>query len=314
MIVHCLPEVHRSLRWPAVANAIFTTQQNPSYDDVIEYRYHFPKTYLRQAEQTVGDWIVYYESRRESGVTSPATGRKAYFATARVDRIESDPKRAEHYYAYVSKFLEFTNPVPFREGQTYYETGLRKQDGSTNKGRFGRALRLLPAADFQVICQLGFANAQQIAEEESPFDRLAEDPIPYGPPRRKLLLERPFRDAAFSRLIQDAYDNTCAMTGLKLINGGGRCEIEAAHIKPVKDEGPDSPRNGIALSRTVHWMFDRHFLSISDGGEILVAKKYVPDAIRRMLNPTGKVRLPLSLSHRPHPVFLRYHRGLFRGD
>ena len=37
------------------------------------------------------------------------------------------------------------------------------------------------------------------------------------------------------------------MTGLKLINGGGRCEIEAAHIIPVAKNGPDSPRNGIAF-------------------------------------------------------------------
>jgi putative restriction endonuclease len=104
------------------------------------------------------------------------------------------------------------------------------------------------------------------------------------------------------------------MTGLKLINGGGRCEIEAAHIRPVEDGGPDSPRNGIALSRTIHWMFDRHFLSISDTGEILVAKKFVPEQIRKMLNNDGKIRVPSSPSYQPHPVFLKYHRDLFKGD
>jgi site-specific DNA-cytosine methylase len=48
-----------------MANAIFTTQAIPTYDDLPEIRYHFPATYLRIAEQAVGDWIVYYEPRRE---------------------------------------------------------------------------------------------------------------------------------------------------------------------------------------------------------------------------------------------------------
>ena len=296
-----------------MANAVFTSQLEPSYDDVIEQRYHFPKRYLKQAEQTVGDWIIYYESRRESSATSPASGRQCYFATARVERIERDPRKDDHYYAYVSNYLEFIKPVPFREGITYYESSLRKEDGSTNKGKFGWALRILPAEEYRMICQLGFADSKIIRQPQEPMI-LAEGPVEHGRPRRMQIMERPFRDAAFTRVIQEAYDNTCAMTGLKLINGGGRCEIEAAHIKPVAEDGPDSPRNGIALSRTVHWMFDRHFLSISDTGEILVAKKYVPEPIRRLLNPDGRVRIPSSPSWQPHPVFLRYHRDLFKGD
>jgi len=105
------------------------------------------------------------------------------------------------------------------------------------------------------------------------------------------------------------------MTGLKLINGGGRCEIEAAHIRPVDENGPDSPRNGIALSRTVHWMFDRGILSIADNGQILMAKKLVPDPVRRLLNPDGRVILPNDATLKPHRFFLRYHRETrFKGD
>ena len=94
-----------------MANAVFTTQLDPSYDDVIEQRYHFPKRYLKQAEQAVGDWIIYYESRRESSVSSPATGRQCYFATARVERIERDPRKNNHYYAYVNNYLEFVKQI-----------------------------------------------------------------------------------------------------------------------------------------------------------------------------------------------------------
>ena len=54
------------------------------------------------------------------------------------------------------------------------------------------------------------------------------------------------------------------MTGLKIINGGGRAEVQAAHIRPIAHHGPDSIRNDPALSGTVHWMFDRGLLTVDD--------------------------------------------------
>ncbi len=297
-----------------MANAVFTTKINPVYDDLPEVRYHFPRTYYNQARETVGDWILYYEPRREGADLSGTAGRQCYFATARVERIEEDRNRAEHFYAYVSDYLEFPSPVPFRDGSMYYESGLRKPDGSTNKGRFGRALRVLPTEEYRLICQVGFAGAQPITSPKEEM-ALAEEPVEYGRTNRIQLLQRPFRDAAFTHVIQRAYSKTCAMTGLKLVNGGGRCEIEAAHILPVERQGPDSPRNGIALSRTVHWLFDRGIVSISDKGEILVAKGLLPDPIRRMLNPDGLILRPLDSTLRPHPHFLRYHReNIFKGS
>jgi len=72
-----------------------------------------------------------------------------------------------------------------------------------------------------------------------------------------MMVARPFRDAAFAVSVKAAYFNTCAMTGLQIINGGGRAEVQAAHIRPVAAGGSDSVRNGLALSGTIHWMFDR---------------------------------------------------------
>jgi putative restriction endonuclease len=89
---------------------------NPTYDDLPEFRYHFPRTYLRQVEAAVGDWIVYYESRRTSGAPSSRGGRQAYFGAARVTSIKPDPAIPDHFYAFVSDFLEFDRPVPFRHG------------------------------------------------------------------------------------------------------------------------------------------------------------------------------------------------------
>src|SRR5882757_3575550 len=133
-----------------MTKAIFTTSESSAYDDQPELRYHFPKTYLRQATEAVGDWILYYEPRRTTGESS-STGRQAYFAMARIDRIDPDPKRADHYYAHVREYIELDRPVPFREGNRYYESGLVKADGSTNKGTFGRAVRLIREEEFNAV-------------------------------------------------------------------------------------------------------------------------------------------------------------------
>jgi putative restriction endonuclease len=297
-----------------VANAIFTTKPDPAYDDTPEEKYHFPKQYLGRVQETVGDWIIYYEPRRPGDSLSGTGGRQAYFALARVVRIEKDPARSDHFYAYMADYLEFPQPVPFKQNGRLLESFLRNPDGSTNSGAFINAVRLLPHEEFEVVCRLGLAPA---ISEAGLGDELAiaETQDAYGGPRQTVIASRPVREAAFARVVRNAYDRTCAMTGLKLVNGEGRCEIEAAHIKPVEDNGPDSPRNGIALSRTVHWMFDRGIFSIADDGLILMAKRLVPDQIRRMLTPDGRVLLPHDSTFAPHRVFLRYHReNRYKGD
>lgn len=74
-----------------MSKAVLTTKVDPTYDDLPEQRYHFPRTYLRQVEAAQGDWIVYYEPRRPSGDLMKTGGRQANFATARItDFIEEE--------------------------------------------------------------------------------------------------------------------------------------------------------------------------------------------------------------------------------
>ena len=93
------------------------------------------------------------------------------------------------------------------------------------------------------------------------------------------------------------------------LNGGGRAEAEAAHIKPVEHGGPDGIQNGIALSGTAHWMFDRGLIGFSDGLDILVSRQVNHrSGIEAILNPTRRALVPEQLGLRPHPAFLGWHR------
>jgi putative restriction endonuclease len=298
-----------------MTKAVFTTKVDPAYDDLPEFRYHFPRTYLRQVQAAEGDWIVYYEPRRTSADVSSRGGRQAYFATARVTSITPDPTRPDHYYAFVADFLEFDRAVPFKDGDHYYEAGNRRADGGTSKGAMGRAVRSLSDKEYDLILRAGFADIlkpEPVAAK--PFGDLADEPGTFERPLIERVTHRPFRDAAFATAVKSAYDNRCAVTGLKIINGGGRSEVQAAHIRPVSEAGPDSVRNGIALCGTVHWMFDRGLLSVDDDGTILTAKGHVPDTIERMMNPEHRLYLPDRTEFWPHPQFLRFHREtVFKG-
>lgn len=298
---------------------VFTTRITPSYDDDPATRYHFPRTYLRQVERTVGDFIVYYEPGRTGAAREARGGRQSYFAVAFVDRIVEDQNTAGHFYALVKEgsYLEFDQPVSFRAGAEYFESALARDDGGVNKGAFGRAVRNLDDAEFNAILTKGFrtdlpdfipdaemASAYGVAEEQQPFER----------PIIEAVVSRPFRDRAFSRQVRAAYDRTCAFTGLRILNGLGRPEVQAAHIQSVEAGGPDTVRNGLALSSTFHWMFDRGIVSLEDDGRILAAKDRMPSNLLAMMHRDGYARLPNDVHVRPNPRFLRFHReSVFKG-
>ncbi|QQO14990.1 HNH endonuclease [Bradyrhizobium diazoefficiens] len=299
-----------------MSKAVLTTKVMPGYKDLPEVRYHFPRTYLNQIRQAVGDHVLYYEPRRTTVELSSFGGRQSYFGVARVVGLIEDRDQADHYYALVDDYLDFDRPVPFAEGSRYYESALRKADGSTNKGAFGRAVRLIPDAEFDQILKAGFAP---ILGEETPRHQpsqfeISEPNIAFERPIVEMTVSRPFRERSFMYNVRAAYENRCAMTGLRLINGGGRPEVQAAHIQPVAEKGPDSVRNGLALSGTVHWMFDRGLISIGDDYKILTAESHVPDDALRLLNQSRMINLPADPAFYPNALFLKFHRDkIFKG-
>jgi putative restriction endonuclease len=190
------------------------------------------------------------------------------------------------------------------------ETSLLNPDGSVNSGRGINAVRIITAQEFRSIFQLGVANSELAGDAASPLDVLTGE-APNNDEiveRNSALVSRVIRDAAFTQNVRRAYAGTCAFTGLKIIDTHGRYEVEAAHIRGVSFSGPDSIRNGIALSRTMHWMFDRGAFSIDDDGKILIADKLVPSRIKSMLMPDGYIKFPTEGQMAPHKSFLRFHR------
>jgi putative restriction endonuclease len=293
-----------------VAKGVFLHRADSIYDDRPETQYQFPKQYLGRAAPSEGDWILYYEPRKGGG--------RGYFAMARVERIIPDPSTNGMYLIEGGSYLPFERAVPFSGPDGPVERGVLNEAGKLS-GRAQAAVRPISNEDFNRILDLGFPEEEPLlpragALPEAPVaNLLMEEHAPFQldveRERAAFYSSRIVRDRVFRRIVLDAYDCRCAITGLKFINGGGRAEVEAAHIKPVEHNGPDIITNGIALSGTAHWMFDRGLISLSNDLEVLVSRQVNDvESVWKLVNQTRRASAPSDPSSRPHPAYLEWHR------
>lgn len=278
------------------------------YDDEPDVVYDFPRAYLKAVREAVGDWVIYYEPVK--------AGPRGYFAVARVSKVIAKPGFDGRYLALIESgsFLPFDRDVPRLLDGRPLEAALTEPDGTPKRGGAVQlAVRRLPEADFARIVNLGLPHdLEQIeATRYAPSAPALHDAaLAFDRPVIERLTRRPYRDVAFRRQVREAYGYRCAMSGLQLRNGGGRPEVQAAHIRPVERQGSDSVRNGLALSGTLHWMFDRGLISVAEDCEtILVSRNKVPnDVIDRLIHPDGQLIPPIDSRDAPHPANLRWHR------
>jgi putative restriction endonuclease len=293
-----------------VAFGVLIHRSDSIYEDSPAERYQFPSQYLARVEACVDDWIIYYEPRK-------AQESRGYFAIAKIQQVIPDPGTSGMYIAVIEagSYLDFANPVPFRDVDGLLERGLLNEQGKIS-GRAQSAVRPISPADFNRITELGLAEDSALlprVDAPSAFPGMQEQQsvFQYEEERTRVayLTSRIVRDRIFRRVVLRAFDSRCAITSLKLINGRGRAEVEAAHIRPVEASGPDIVSNGLALSGTAHWMFDRGLISIADDHEILISRHVNDEAgVRAIINKTGRILAPDRAADKPHPHFLRWHR------
>jgi putative restriction endonuclease len=213
-------------------------------------------------------------------------------------------------------YLEFVNPVAFNGPDGVIERGILNSEGRIS-GRAQAAVRPLSDRDFHEITQKGLQDADPLLPRADAIlvaNELSEEPsAPFLFEQERVRVEaltsRTVRDRVFRKIVLRAYDQRCAVTGLRLINGLGRAEVDAAHIRPVERNGPDIVSNGLALSGTAHWMFDRGLISLGNDMEILISRHVNDvDSVLAILNKDRRANVPSKASDRPHPHFLEWHR------
>lgn len=297
--------------YQGMAHAVFVQNPKSKYNDRPGEAYHFPKNYRGMVLETVGDWIVFYEGRGNGGAFG-------YVAVQRVADVIPDPDNPNMLYALMDRgsLLQLESKVERADSSGLaYEVNLRAPDGRPmSGGNNTAAVRRITPPEFSSIVEAGLVESSGPDSMPRMPGGFSEDQVQYhhaelAMERLSILSSRPMRDAMFSRMVRRAYRGKCAISGLDLRNGGGRPEVQAAHIRPVSKHGPDVVQNGLALSGTLHWMFDRGLISVSEDYGILISHNKVPqDTVKRLINPGQRLYLPENPRDHPHPEYLRYHR------
>ena len=120
------------------------------------------------------------------------------------------------------------------------------------------------------------------------------------------------RDARFRIQVVSSYGFTCALTGYGIKTKTGANIVDAAHIHKRRDSKNDDPKNGLALSKNAHWLFDQGLWSLMDDLTVIVAESGFEEwgAENLWLRPYHGRALVFSAgaSLRPAASYIAWHR------
>jgi len=120
------------------------------------------------------------------------------------------------------------------------------------------------------------------------------------------------REARFRLSVVPAYNYTCALTQYRLVTVDSGSIVEAAHIHQFADSRNNHPRNGIALCKNAHWMFDEGLWSLDDEYRVLIDLSRFDEsgADGMLLSPkvSTRILLPHDPNYWPDKTHLAWHR------
>lgn len=120
-----------------------------------------------------------------------------------------------------------------------------------------------------------------------------------------------FNSVLFRDFVMNAYEYKCAISR-KVIRYGNLFNLEAAHIKPQAHSGTFLPCNGIAMSRDMHFAFDKGFFTINKDMKVVVHENLSGSDFYKEFNGT-EIFLPKVEYFRPNIKFLQYHNDVIFG-
>lgn len=110
------------------------------------------------------------------------------------------------------------------------------------------------------------------------------------------------RNWIFKKMVPQVYQNTCAISGMKVGSSQGKSLIDACHIVPFSRDQDDRVTNGIALCPNLHRAFDCGLVSIDQEYRVLVSDHLLEDGThpyalsslrgRKIILPDGKHQWP----------------------
>jgi putative restriction endonuclease len=120
------------------------------------------------------------------------------------------------------------------------------------------------------------------------------------------------RSARFRIDVVSAYNYTCALTGYRVTTIAAGAIVDAAHIHQFAKSQNDDPRNGIALCKNAHWLFDVGLWTVDDDYRVVVAREAFSESSPHQKALTDmhgeRLRLPQNEDWWPAKRHLAWHR------
>jgi putative restriction endonuclease len=124
--------------------------------------------------------------------------------------------------------------------------------------------------------------------------------------------EKKGRETRFRINVVAAYNYTCSLTGYRLTTIAAGSIVDAAHIHQFASSRNNDPRNGLALCKNAHWLFDTGLWTLTDDYRVIVAlgrfSEESPDQKALADYQGRKIRLPNDQKLWPDPVHIAWHR------
>ncbi len=137
---------------------------------------------------------------------------------------------------------------------------------------------LLSDSDFRLKARLMLISRYfEPAEQAAFYESFGFTPPAFGPSASEELVaegleaaKQKGRSAKFQVRVVDDYHHVCALTGYRCVTTDGASVVDAAHIESWSETRNDDLTNGLALSKTAHWMFDEGLWTVDDEMRVIV--------------------------------------------
>ena len=136
---------------------------------------------------------------------------------------------------------------------------------------------------------------------------------PSSPVYGEILSKVRIGQGAFRASVTDAYQRRCSITGEKTLP-----VLEAAHIKPYADAGPNLPNNGLLLRSDIHKLFDAGYLTVTKELKVEVSQRIKAEFENGkeyyQFHGRGLALLPKLIKETPEIRFLDWHnKYIYKG-
>ena len=178
------------------------------------------------------------------------------------------------------------------------------------------SLNIVQGKTYDLTLGHGFRLLEQVQERLAGVEEPVVDKNIMGDPARRygepLFVLPRLGQGSFRVIVTDAYQRRCAITREKTLPA-----LEAAHIQPFSENGPNRVENGLLLRSDIHRLFDSGYVTVTSDHLFEVSnriKEEFDNGEQYRIFHGHKIHMPLNPQFKPSPEFLTWHNeNVFSG-